>query len=92
MGKSKGVTQIALAIVVGLIFLAIVLPIGLSVWQSTLGAVAPTSSWSAAANSSYASTNTNVNSGFSLMAIAPLVLAAGGVIGLLILAFTKFRG
>lgn len=89
--NNRGVTQIALGIVVALIFLAVVLPIGLSVWQSTVGAINQ-AAWSAGANTTMTSTTTNIGSGFSLLAIAPLVLAAGGIIGLLVVAFTKFRG
>lgn len=97
MRSKSGVTQIALGIVIGLIFLAVVLPIGLSVWQATTGAVftAPTGASSTIYNTSYAintNANTNIGSGFSLLAIAPLVLAAGGIIGLLVVAFTRFRG
>jgi hypothetical protein len=91
MMNKKAVTQIALGIVIALIFLAVVLPIGLSVWQSTTGAISQ-AAWSAAANTTMTSTTTNIGSGFSLLAIAPLVLAAGGIIGLLVVAFTKFRG
>jgi hypothetical protein len=96
MMSRKGVTSIVLGIVVALIMLAVVIPIGMAVWQASGTAVfsAPDGDSTAQYNTTYAiytTTNTNVGSGFSLVAIAPIVLAAGGIIALLVVGFMKFR-
>jgi len=93
----KGVTTIVLGIVVALIMLAVVIPIGMAVWQASGNAVftAPDGDSTAQYNTTYSiytTTNTNVGSGFSLLAIAPIVLAAGGIIALLMVAFMRMRG
>ncbi len=87
----KGVTQLVLGIVVGLIFLAVVLPVGLGIWQATTSSFSQ-SGWTAAANSTMTAVTTNIGSGFNLMAIAPLVVAAGGIITILVYAFVFKRG
>jgi hypothetical protein len=89
--RKGDITGIALGIIVGLIFLAVMLPIGLSVWQSIGGAISQ-AGWTAAANTTMTTTTTNIGSGFSLLAIAPLVLAAGGIIALLVVAFMRMKG
>jgi hypothetical protein len=96
MKANKGVTSIVLGIVVALIMLAVVIPIGMAVWQASGTAVfsAPDGDSTAQYNTTYSiytTTNTNVGSGFSLIAIAPIVLAAGGIIALLVVGFMKFR-
>ena len=96
MKANKGVMSIALGVVVGLIMLAVVIPIGMAVWQASGTAVfsAPDGDSTAQYNTTYSiytTTNTNVGSGFSLIAIAPIVLAAGGIIALLVVGFMKFR-
>jgi hypothetical protein len=96
--KKGDITGIALSVVVGLIFIAVMLPIGISVWQSMTGAVTfttPSNVTTLVQNQSYtvnALVQTNLGSGFSLLAIAPLVLAAGGIIALLVVAFMRMRG
>jgi hypothetical protein len=96
--KKGDITGIALGVVVALIFLAVMLPVALSVWQSMTGAVTfttPSNVTTALQNSTYtinAVVQTNLGSGFSLLAIAPLVLAAGGIIALLVFAFMRMRG
>jgi hypothetical protein len=96
MKANKGVMSIALGVVIGLILLAVVIPIGMAVWQASGNAIFTTPDGDSTAQynttySIYTTTNTNVGSGFSLLAIAPIVLAAGGIIALLVVGFMKFR-
>lgn len=96
MRSNKGVTGVVLGIIIALITLAVAIPIGMAVWQASGNALftAPTNTSSAMYNTTYGiytTTNTNVGSGFSLLAIAPIVLAAGGIIALLVIGFTRFR-
>jgi hypothetical protein len=63
------------------------LPVGLGLNLSIVTATGPVTGWSAAANNTYATIQTNIQGGFNLLAISPTVLAAGGIISILIAAF-----
>ncbi len=90
MRKNKGmsgVLSIALEFIVVIVALGMVLPIGLQLTHSTSATITPDSTWSASENSTLTSIQTNTQTGYSLFGNAPLLAAAGGIIGLIFVAF-----
>ena len=83
-------TGTVMMVIVTLVFIAVVLPVGLSLWQSITGSFSQ-SSWTAAANTTKTTLDTNIGNGLNLMAISPIIVAAAGVIGLLVYGFVKMR-
>lgn len=81
------VIGIAMVVVVGVVFLSILLPVGLGLNLNIVTAVGPATGWSTAANTTFATIQTNIQGGFNLLAISPTVLAAGGIISILVAAF-----
>jgi hypothetical protein len=98
--NNKGVSAwavvgIAMMVVVGVIFLSIMLPVGLGISQSTaqlfnypktIDGIGQ-SAYVNATNTTLTTVNSNIAGGFNLLAISPIVLAAGGVISILVAAF-----
>lgn len=81
----------AIGTVVGVIACAISLIIGLIVYQSVTTSVNQTG-WAAAANTTMTALGTNVYSSFTLLTVSLLVLAAAGIIGVLISYFGLGQG
>lgn len=86
------VIGIAMMVVVGVIFLAIMLPTGLSISQTTSNLfnypmATGTSTYYNATNATLTTVNANIMGGWNLLSISPTVLAAGGIISILVAAF-----
>jgi len=91
--KSKGLTNIVMTVIVSFLFLAVVIPIALQVWQSvdTVANASSVSSWTYAGNQSLIQTSQNIGAAFTLYAILPIVIAAAAIITVLLVAF-RFGG
>lgn len=81
----------AVVIVATLIGLGLALPIGMAIIHSTSSSVTQ-SGFSATENATMTAISSNTQTGMSIMANAPLLAAAGGIIGLLFIAFGFIMG
>jgi hypothetical protein len=73
-------------VVATLIGLGLALPIGMAIIHSTASSVTQ-SGFTATENTTMTAISTNTQTGMAIMANSPLLAAAGGIIGLLFIAF-----
>ena len=88
--NKRGVLNLILGVVLALVFVAIVLPVGLGIWQATTNSFNQ-SGWSTTANTTLTNLTTGIGNGFNLATILPIVIAAGAVITILVAVF-RMRG
>jgi len=88
--NKRGVLDMIMGAVIALVFVAIVLPVGIGIWQSTTNSFSQ-AGWSASANTTYTNLTTGIGNGFNLATIIPIVIAAGAVITILVAVF-RMRG
>jgi len=89
----KGVSPMLYAAILGLLALVVFLPLGVMIWQNVDRSInSTTGSWSTTAKTSYWTTQTNIGSGFQLLAIVPIVFAAAAIIGVMLAAFMLRKG
>lgn len=91
MGQSSNVLAIATAAVLGLVALGILLPVGINV-ATQIYAVTNATNMSAQGRTAFDATFNGIWGGFQLFSISPTILAAGGIITLLIVSFVWYQG
>lgn len=85
--NKKANLALVTTLIVTMVFLAVMIPVGLMLWQGITGSINSTG-WSTEAQQTLTSLNQNIGMGFTLTAIVPIIVIAGGIITLL-LAFFK---
>ncbi len=91
---TKGMIAQSMMLIFGIVSFAVGIPIGLYVWQSLATSITPTEGWTAAANTSFATTQENIGAGFGLLSVTPILFIAIAFLSLLAGAFVfgKMRG
>jgi hypothetical protein len=78
-GNRKGQTGIAIALIITLVALSVIIPIGMWVTGLIFTSI-PQSGWTAAANTTMTTLQSNVWAAYSLSTILPIIAVAGVII------------